>query len=95
VPSTSGGRMPSLEVLVNTGRVSERIEDPNRTSEIHDVIVEGEFYGMCTFDQSLVHLVAAGKVTPAQAMDAASNPHDFELALKQAGVIDPSATLQH
>jgi twitching motility protein PilT len=94
VPSTAGGRMPSLEVLVNTGRVSERIADPNRTSEIHDVIVEGEFYGMRTFDQSLVKLVGAEKVTPQQAMEAASNPHDFELALKQAGVIDPSASIQ-
>jgi twitching motility protein PilT len=79
---------------VNTGRVAERIQDPNRTAEIHDVIVEGEFYGMSTFDQSLVKLVAAGKVTPQQALEAASNAHDFELALKQAGVIDPSATIQ-
>src|SRR5204863_4656250 len=28
VPSVSGARVPSLEILVNTGRVSQRIQDP-------------------------------------------------------------------
>jgi twitching motility protein PilT len=94
VPSVNGGRVPSLEILVNTGRVAQRVQDPAITMEIHEVIEEGEYYGMCTFDQSLVRLVAEGRVTPAQAMEAASNPHDLELMLKQAGVIDPSTTLQ-
>ena len=62
--------MPCLEVLVNTGRVSSRIEDPRITSEIPDVIAEGEYYGMCTFDQSLVKLVADGAVSAEQAMEA-------------------------
>ena len=85
--------MPCLEVLVNTGRVSSRIEDPKTTSEIHDVIAEGEYYGMRTFDQSLVKLVADGAVSAQNAMDAASEPHDFELMLKRAGVIEATASL--
>ena len=93
VPSSNGGRVPCLEILVNTGRVASRIEDPKMTSEIHDVISEGEYYGMCTFDQSLVKLVADGSVTAEQAMEAASEPHDFELMLKRAGVIDATASL--
>src|SRR5204862_6761846 len=34
VTSSTSGRVPCVEVLVNTGRVSSRIEDPKTTSEI-------------------------------------------------------------
>ena len=57
VPSVAGGRVPCLEVLVNTGRIADRIVDPSTTSEIKDVIAQGSFYGMRTFDQSLLELV--------------------------------------
>jgi twitching motility protein PilT len=86
VPSTDGGLIPSHEILVNTGRVAERIADPDRTAEIHDVIAEGGFYGMMTFDQSLLSLVKEGSVTVEHAMAAASSPHDFQLHLQQAGI---------
>jgi twitching motility protein PilT len=86
LPSAEGRRVPAIEVCINTGRVAERILDPSRTSEIQEVVREGDFYGMQTFDQSLVELVKMGTVTTADAVDAASNRHDFELALQQAGV---------
>ncbi len=82
VPRADGkGRVPAVEVLVNTGRVYERIVDPEATVEIADVIVEGGFYGMQTFDQALVQLVREGMVTEEDARAAATNPHDFNLAL--------------
>ncbi len=89
VPATDGGLVPSHEVLVNTGRVAERIADADKTAEIHDVIGEGSFYGMMTFDQSLLSLVQDGKITVESAMTAASNPHDFQLHLQQAGISLP------
>jgi Tfp pilus assembly pilus retraction ATPase PilT len=82
VRSDGKGRVPAVEVLVNTGRVKARIEDPAATSSINEVIAEGEFYGMQTFDQALVKLVAAGLVTEQDARDAATNPHDFTLAMR-------------
>jgi twitching motility protein PilT len=90
VPTIDGGRVPSLEVLVNTGRVAERIADPDKTSEIHDVIADGAYYGMLSFDQSLLQLVQSGTVAIDQAMEAASSPHDFQLALQQAGIPLPA-----
>ena len=90
VPTVDGGRVPSLEVLVNTGRVAERIADADKTSEIHDVIADGAYYGMRTFDQSLLQFVQAGVVSIEEAMEAASSPHDFQLALQQAGVSVPA-----
>ena len=76
------GRVPAAEVLVATGRVFDRIVDPTATVEIHDVIAEGEFYGMQTFDQALVKLVREGLVTEEDARRASTNPHDFVLALR-------------
>jgi twitching motility protein PilT len=80
------GRVPAIEVLVNTGRVFDRIVDANLTDQIVDVISEGEFYGMQSFDQSLVKLVKEGLVTEDDARRSATNPHDFDLQLR--GVLD-------
>jgi twitching motility protein PilT len=86
VPSVDGGLVAAHEILVNTGRIAERIADPEKTSEIHDVVADGEYYGMVTFDQSLVKLVVAGKVSVEAAMAASTNPHDLGLKLQQAGI---------
>ena len=83
VPRRDGkGRVPAVEILVNTGRVHERILDPDATASINEVMAEGEFYGMQTFDQALVRLVYDGLVSEEDARDAATNPHDFSLALR-------------
>ena len=86
IPTAGGGRVPALEILVNTGRVAERIADPDTTSEIKDVIKEGGYYGMTTFDQSLLRLIQDGRVSVDDAMMGVTNRHDFELALQQAGI---------
>ena len=86
VPTVDGGRIPALEIMVNTGRVAERIADPDLTAEIKDVIADGAFYGMITFDQYLLNLVRDGKVTIESAMKNVSSQHDFMLALQQAGM---------
>ncbi len=86
VPTVGGGRAPCLEVLVNTGRIAERITDPSKTFEIKDVIAEGDYYGMRTFDQSLLELVSLGDVTVDEALNVASEPADFQLMLDQAMV---------
>jgi twitching motility protein PilT len=83
------GRVPSVEVLVMTGRIFDRIVDPNAgTGEsIEEIIGDGEYYGMQTFDQSLFNLFKNGMVDLRSAMAAASNPHDFRIALQQAGLL--------
>ena len=86
VPTVTGGRAPALEILVNTGRVAERIADPEKTHEIKEVLAEGGFYGMTTFDQSMLQLVKDGTITVDSAMKAVSSQHDFSLAMQQAGL---------
>jgi len=80
------GRVPAVEVLVNTGRVFDRVVDPEQTDSIVDVIADGAYYGMQSFDQALVLLVKDGLVTVDEARRTASSPHDFDLQL--SGVLD-------
>ncbi len=81
------GRIPAVEVLINTGRVFDRIVDPDTPGDsIEDIIAEGEYYGMQTFDQSLLALYRDGLVSLRDALAVASNPHDFRIALQQAGL---------
>ena len=80
------GRVPAVEVLVNTGRVFDRIVDPEQTDSIVDVISDGGYYGMQSFDQALVFLVKDGLVHVDEARRTASSPHDFDLQL--SGVLD-------
>jgi twitching motility protein PilT len=86
VPDITGeGRVPASEILVVTGRVEDLIMNPEETGKITEVIAEGEYYGMRTFDQSLLQYVMEGKVAEQVALDYASSPHDFKLMLSAGG----------
>jgi len=86
VPDVTGdGRVPASEILVVTGRVKDLIMNPEETGKITEVIAEGEYYGMRTFDQSLLQYVMEGKVSEHVALEYASSPHDFKLMLAAGG----------
>jgi twitching motility protein PilT len=90
VPRSDGvGRCVAVEAMVMTGRVADRILDPNGGSgeTIEDVIADGEFHGMVTFDQSLFNLFKGGEISLRAALQAATNPHDFRVALQTAGLL--------
>ncbi len=77
------GRVPIVETLVATGRVFDRIIDPERTHELEDVIRDGAFYGMQLFDQHALALYQAGIITRQVALAAATRPHDLALMMAQ------------
>ena len=79
------GRVAICEVLVSTGRVQDLILNPQETGRLSEVIAEGEYYGMQTFDQALLKQVFAGNIDEATAFEAASSPHDFKLMLGAQG----------
>ncbi|PPK98715.1 twitching motility protein PilT [Kineococcus xinjiangensis] len=88
VPRADGqGRCVVMEICVNTGRIAEAISDPEKTHHITDLIKEGGFYAMQTFDQHLVALVRDGVVTLEDAQHAASNPHDLLVELRRLGLV--------
>jgi len=77
------GRVPAVEVLVNTGLVKEYIVDPLKTPMIIELIESGAIqYGMQSFDQSIMHLYKKGMISYEEALIQATNPDDFELRIK-------------
>jgi twitching motility protein PilT len=83
LPQLGGGRVPAVEVMVANARIAELIRE-RRTDEITDAIAEGEFFQMQTFSKALIELVLGGHVDRETAANAASNRHDFEIALQYA-----------
>jgi twitching motility protein PilT len=81
----SEGRVAVSEVMVATGRIQDLILNPEETGRITEVIAEGDFYGMQTFDQALLGYVSEGIVSEEVAMQTASSPHDFKLMLAAKG----------
>jgi twitching motility protein PilT len=87
VPRATGeGRVAVVEVLVMTSRIFEFVVDPAQLPLIEDAIAEGGYYGMQTFDQHLLGLYKAGDVSLRDALAAATNPHDFRVALRSEGL---------
>jgi twitching motility protein PilT len=83
VEKREGGRAAAVEVLVATGRVFDKIVNPDETHEIEEIIADGEFYGMQTFDQSLLALYKAGTVELREALASSTSPHDLRLMIEQ------------
>ena len=84
LPRADGhGRAAALEVLLATGNVRDMIREKKRTPALNDYIKESrEQYGMQTFDQHLMDLVADDVVTYETALAASSNPSDFQLQMR-------------
>ncbi len=83
------GRAPALEILRNTARIREMIEDKDRTKEIGEAIAKGHTtYGMQTFDQSLMALFQKKIITYEEALRQATNADDF--ALRVSGIASTS-----
>jgi twitching motility protein PilT len=76
-----------MEVAVNTGRIADAIADPEKTSTITQLVREGGYYGMQTFDQALVALIRDGVITLEAAMHASTSPHDLTVELRRLGLV--------
>lgn len=84
LPRSDGpGRVPAVEVLVNTASVKEYIMDTLKTPLISELIESGAIqYGMQSFDQSIMDLYKRGLISYEEAMSQATNPDDFDLRLE-------------
>ena len=86
--SGGGGLVLNAEAMLNSDRMREAIAK-GTFAEIHQVISEGEYYGMQTFDQDLMEKVRDGSIDRDQAVSYAVSPHDFKLRL--AGAVGSTA----
>jgi twitching motility protein PilT len=80
------GRVATCEILRMTGRVRDMIMNPEETGKLPEVISEGAYYGMQTFDQALLYHVQQGRVAMQDALKAATHPHDFKLLVSSDGL---------
>ena len=84
LPRVGGGRLAAVEVMINTARIADLIRDPAKTAQIGEAIEQGGVHHMQTFSQHLVQLVLDELVDFETAANAASNRHDFGLAVQRA-----------
>ncbi len=79
----SEGRVPAVEIMINTPFVRECILVPEKTRSIREAIAAGTSqYGMQTFDQSLWDLFQANLISYEIALENASNADDFKLRME-------------
>lgn len=83
------GRIVACEVAVATPRIADAIADPDRGVPITDIIADGAYYGMQTFEQDLVRLVISGMVELEDAERQVTRVGDLHVALKRAGFVPP------
>jgi len=81
IPRKNGeGRVPAVEVMINTPFISECIHDREKTRLIRDAIAKGvSQYGMQTFDQSIFQLYKDGFISYEQGLRYSSSPDNFKL----------------
>jgi twitching motility protein PilT len=88
VPRSDGaGRCVAVEICVNTGRISDAIAEADKTGTINQMIAEGAYYGMQTFDQHLISLLRDGVITLDAAIAASTAPHDLTVELRRLGLV--------
>ncbi|MFH1464252.1 MAG: type IV pilus twitching motility protein PilT [Pseudomonadota bacterium] len=86
VPTSAGGRIAAVEVMINTGSVYECIVDEARTKEIPDLVAEGhEQYGSQTFDQALFGYIEQQIISVPDAMRHATSPDNLSMRLSGIG----------
>jgi twitching motility protein PilT len=83
LPKLDGGRVAAVEVMVNNTRIADLIRE-NKAEEIPDAIAEGQFFDMQTFTKALIEHVLSGTIDREVAANAATNRHDFLVALDRA-----------
>jgi len=82
VNTTEGKRIPAVEVMKRTKRISELIAE-NRDHEILDSIASGkEIYGSQSFDQSLFELYSDAKINKSTTLRYATNASDMSLMMQ-------------
>jgi twitching motility protein PilT len=90
VNKKQNGRVPAVEVMRSTRMIQECIKDPTKTAQITEFIARGRPEGMQSFDQHLLDLLRANKISVETSLAAASNPTDFKTKLELEGAATPS-----
>lgn len=83
IPSTTGGRVAAVEIMINTPRIADLILR-GEVHEIKEVMAKSKDLGMRTFDQALCDLCVAGLAEPETVLRYADSYNELRLMLKNA-----------
>ena len=80
LPRADGSsRVAAFEVMVVTPTIADMIEDPQRQSDIIEVIKTGRQHGMISFDDYLFDLAKSDQISHDVALSNATNVTDLKL----------------
>ncbi len=85
VRSASGGRIPAVELLLNTRHVAELVEQ-GRLTEVKEAMEKSLAPGSQTFEQALLALVRSKVITREDALANADSPTNLLWLLENAGL---------
>ena len=95
IPTQDGqGRVPAIEILINTPVVSEHIRK-GEVNVLKEFMTKSNELGMQTFDQALFKLYSEGKISYEAALKHADSENEIRLMikLKKGGVSETSSQL--
>jgi len=81
VKTVDDKRAVAIEILVNTPRISDLILKGD-IDKIKEAMQEGKQYAMETFDQALLKLWQAGKISEVEALRNSDSPNNLRLLMK-------------
>jgi twitching motility protein PilT len=81
VMKDGSGRIPACEVMLSTPIVRKIIYE-GRTGDLYDAVKKGGVFEMQTFNQALVKLLKAEKITQDEALKYADNVEELSLELR-------------
>jgi len=87
IKTVDGGRVAAIEILINTPRISDLIMK-GEVDTIKEAMAAGKQYGMHTFDQDILRLWQAGRISEDIALANSDSPNDLRLKMKMAKLED-------
>jgi len=85
-PARDGhGRVVMTELGIGTTRLHEAIANPQASADIEEILREGDYYGMHTFEQSVQAAIMDGRISLESGEAIVPRPADLHVALKRAG----------
>lgn len=84
IPRKGGvGRVPAVEILLQTQRVQDAIREPDKLHELSQIIEDGLItYGMQSFDQSLYYLYRKGIIDEETLLAHTSKREEMKMRIK-------------
>jgi twitching motility protein PilU len=91
VRNVEGGRLPAVEILMNTGNIVDLISE-GRVSEIKEAMEKSMTPGSQTFEQDLFRLIQTGKISVQEGLANADSATNLSLLVGNSGMVDALAS---